>query len=446
MRSIAHRILTDDRWRCGLLCALVFAALWPGLRDHVSVQWGMRYFWLLLLPVIVRVREPGNRSLRYLFVVIPLAALSLWQPHPLFRFFLLFATVYLVIESSIGRLDRLAPLFAMLVAPITHYFFNNFGFGIRLAISDTVASTLRIADPHAAAIGNAIVFRGMESHVDPDCMGLRMITTSLIMTMALVALMERKRSVLLPSLYLPALLTLTLLLVAVSNYARVIALVITRAPAGGTAHELIGLACWLLILLLPMAWTVDRLTGRIPPRDRLFPGAAWPEWKRAVAIAALLPVMVAGFAHPHVAVENEQDPSAEHLVLDGFERSILPNHVVRFAGDGVLIYVKPGKPFYSDDHHPMSCWLGSGFTFTHEVVEQHRDGEICRGLLVNGTAERHTAWWYDNGRVRTTGQLDWRLRAARGEGPFRLVNITADSPQALMREVDKLFGAFSPKS
>ncbi len=261
--------------------------------------------------------------------------------------------------------------------------------------------------------------------------------------MALVALMERKRRVMLPSLAVPALLVLALMLVALSNYARVIALVVTGAPAGDASHELIGLACWLFILLLPMAWTVDRWTERTLPRDPPSTGPVWPAWKRALATTAILPVALAGFAHPPVPVEEEHDLAAEHLVLPGHERSVLPNHVVRFVGDGTMIYIKPGKPFYSDDHHPMSCWLGSGFTFTHEVVEPHRGGEICRGLLVNGTTKRHTAWWYDNGQVRTTGQLDWRWRAARGEAPFRLVNVTADTPQALMREVDRLFGLFS---
>ena len=130
---------------------------------------------------------------------------------------------------------------------------------------------------------------------------------------------------------------------------------------------------------------------------------------------------------------------AEQLVLQGCQRSILPNKVVRFDGDGLLIYIKPGRPFYSDDHHPMSCWLGSGFTFTHEVVEDFRGGEICMGLLVSGDEQRYTAWWYDNGRVRTVGQLDWRWRAAHGEGPFRLVNVTADTPQQLMSVVSQLF-------
>ena len=99
-----HKILGDDRWRCALLCLGLFALLWPGLHDHVSLKWGMRYFWFLLIPAIIHVRRPGHRSLRYLAVVLPLTALSLWQPHPLFRFFLLAAALFLAIESFVGKL------------------------------------------------------------------------------------------------------------------------------------------------------------------------------------------------------------------------------------------------------------------------------------------------------------------------------------------------------
>ena len=165
----------------------------------------------------------------------------------------------------------------------------------------------------------------------------------------------------------------------------------------------------------------------------------WPWWKRGIAVISFLPLLVVAHAHPFVPPEDERDLLAEQLILPGLVRTVLPNHVVRFDGDGVLIYLKPGKPFFSDDHHPMSCWLGSGFEFTHEVVEPFRDGEICFGLLANGKHQRYTAWWYDNGTMRTTSQLKWRWRAAQGMGPFRLVNVTADSPQLLMREIDLLF-------
>lgn len=445
MRKMLSRFAADDRWRCVALCATVFLLLWPGLRDYVSVKWGMRYFWLLLLPIVVRVRDPGQRSLRYLWAVAPLLVLSLSQPHPLFRFFLLFATIFLVVESFIGKLDRLAPLFVTLLAPITHYFFNNFGSNVRLGISDAVAGTLRMVDQHATAMGNAILFRGNEFHVDPDCMGLRMITTSLLVAMALIALLERRKRTRLPVLALPALLGLVVVLVAACNYTRVLLLVLTAAPAGGAMHEIIGLACWLVTVLLPVAIVVDRWTARAPTTTAE-EAVRWPVWKRSFAAVMLLPVSLAAFAHPDVPVEETRDIIAEQLVLQGCQRSILPNKVVRFDGDGLLIYIKPGRPFYSDDHHPMSCWLGSGFTFTHEAVEDFRNGEICMGLLVNGEEQRYTAWWYDNGHVRTVGQLDWRWRAAQGEGPFRLVNVTADSPQRLMNEVAQLFTALADRS
>jgi len=440
MRSVQD-LLRDDRWRCALLCALVVLCLWPGLSDYVSVKWGMRYFWLLLLPVIIRVREHGTRSLRYLFALVPLIALSAWQPHPVFRFLALFAAVFLLLESFVGKLDRHAPLFAVLVAPMTNYFFNTFGFPVRLGISSAVARTLRLIDPQAMDMGNAILFRGHEFHVDPDCMGLRMITTSLLVTIALVALMERRKRVSLPGTALPALLLGTFAMVAVSNYVRIILLVITGAPAGGMWHEVLGLISWVTIVLLPVALIVDRWISKRGPSVSANKAAQWPVWKRFVAPASMIPTILVGMAHPVVPLETEYDAVAQNLTVAGCERTVLDNHLVRFQSASTLIYLKPGKPFYSDDHHPMSCWLGSGYHFTHEVIEAFRDGTICRGKITNGNDTRYSAWWYDNGTVQTCGQLDWRWRALKGEGPFRLVNVTADSPHDLMREVSRLFRA-----
>ena len=125
-------------------------------------------------------------------------------------------------NPSSASFDRLAPLFVLLLAPITHYFFNNFGFGIKLGISAAVAGTLRLVDPHAIAVGNAILFHGSEFHVDPDRLGLRMMTTSLMVTLALVALMERRKRVELALVAVAVLLATTVLLVIGSNFLRVI--------------------------------------------------------------------------------------------------------------------------------------------------------------------------------------------------------------------------------
>ena len=430
-------ILSSGKWRAGLLCVVLFLCLWPGLSDHVSVEWGMRYFWLLLLPVIIRVREPGNFSLRYLFVLAPLFALAFWLPHPLFRFGVLFAAIFLVIEAFVGKLDRLAPVFAVLVAPITHYFINTFGFHVRLSISKVVARTLKSIDPEAMDIGNALMYQGQEFHVDPECMGLRMITTSLIVTMALIALRERRLKTSLSEFALPVLLLVTFVLVAVSNYVRILLLVVSAAPAGGFWHEVIGLISWLLFVLLPMIHIVERW-------DRVRSVASmtktvWPIWKQRLVTTALLPTMLVGMIHPVVPVEDERDLFAEQLNIPGCERTILPNNVVSFTSDHLQIFMKPGKAFYSNDHHPMSCWIGSGYHFTHEVLEPFRDGTICFGQLSNGASTRYSAWWYDNGSTRTCGQLEWRWLAALGEGPFRLINVTADTPQELMREVSRLY-------
>jgi len=431
-------ILASGKWRAALMCIVLFICLWPGLNDHVSAEWGMRYFWLLLLPVIIRVREPGNYSLRYLFALAPLLVLAFWLPHPLFRFGVLFAGIFLVIEAFVGKLDRLAPVFAVLVAPITHYFVNTFGSQVRLSISTIVAKTLKGIDPNALDIGNAILYNGQEFHVDPECMGLRMITTSLIVTMALIALRERRLKASLSKYALPGLLLLTFALVAVSNYVRILLLVISAAPAGGFWHEAIGLICWLLFVLLPLIHIVERWNSL--PTVPTSAGASWPRWKQRLVTTTLFPTMLVGSVHPMIPVESEKDLIAEQLTIPGCERTILPNNVVSFSSESLRIFVKPGKAFYSNDHHPMSCWIGSGYHFTHEVLEPYRDGTICFGQLSNGASTRYSAWWYDNGSTRTCGQLEWRWLAALGEGPFRLINVTADTPQELMREVSRLYG------
>ena len=124
------------------------------------------------------------------------------------------------------------------------------------------------------------------------------------------------------------------------------------------------------------------------------------------------------------AVGDPQEMAKIHI--PGMKKSIVEDGIAKFESPGLLVYVKPPRPFWRASHVPASCWQGSGFQFKHIRTEMINGMLIYVAELVKKDEKLYTAWWYDNDHIITHSQWDWRWRNLKGENPFKLVNVTAE--------------------
>jgi hypothetical protein len=88
----------------------------------------------------------------------------------------------------------------------------------------------------------------------------------------------------------------------------------------------------------------------------------------------------------------------------------------------------------------MICWQGSGYNFTSIRKQTITGREVYSGILTKGADKIYSAWWFDNGSLKTVSQLEWRWTAAQGSKPFYLVNVNASSEAGLLKAVADLPG------
>jgi exosortase N len=112
--------------------------------------------------------------------------------------------------------------------------------------------------------------------------------------------------------------------------------------------------------------------------------------------------------------------------------------VVRLQNDKALIYLKTIPAFYSSEHNPLMCWVGSGYEFEQLKEMKVGPATIYTGTLKNNEDVLHTAWWYDNSRNRTISQLDWRWHMLNGGKQYSVVNVTCNTQAELLTEVKQL--------
>jgi hypothetical protein len=126
-----------------------------------------------------------------------------------------------------------------------------------------------------------------------------------------------------------------------------------------------------------------------------------------------------------------------NISLKSYKKECLENGVIKFSNGQSLIYIK-ALNFYTPEHNPMICWTSSGYAFKCVNEEMIAGEKICTGILKKDQDTIYTAWWFDNGEMKTISQLAWRWRCLRNNDNFILINVCAPSKAALLHDVNSL--------
>lgn len=132
---------------------------------------------------------------------------------------------------------------------------------------------------------------------------------------------------------------------------------------------------------------------------------------------------------------QEQAPNDTELVnisIPNFEKSMTENGMLKFENEDALIYIKPSVKAFQGSHDPRICWSGSGYEFTKITKTKIGEIDIYTAILTKENDELHTAWWFDNGEIKTIDEWQWRWTTLSGKSGFRLVNVTTNERADLL--------------
>ena len=405
------------------------------LIEYLHLDWSLNMLWIILLPFIIYIKQKGVYSYRYGIMSSIFLIAYLTISAPIFFFFAFCFGVFFILEISIGKLNSLAPFVVILVTPLSKYVFDLFGFPIRLALSKFAAQLLSFIGHNINSQGNIIMLNGNIFSVDAACMGLRLVITSFLITFMLISFFEKKTKSEIKISTGIITLIITFILVIVANLLRIIFLIILNSPPNTISHELIGLGSMIIGVIVPMYFIIQYFSSFFKKIKQVnYKGQNQTLLKYSFILLFISFFSVLGIKKT-VYNDMEKDELVEKITLQNYNKKILPNHIVKFLSPNYLMYIKPAKNFYRSDHNPFICWRGSGYIVTNEKQIELYGKEIFYAQLVSETNTLHTAWWYDNGKYQTVNQLDWRWRAMQGEAPFRLINLTAETPNHLFTEV-----------
>jgi len=155
-------------------------------------------------------------------------------------------------------------------------------------------------------------------------------------------------------------------------------------------------------------------------------------------IIYLLPVLLIltgwQFRQPHA---KDTAPLGS-ISIPNYEKTITEKGMLKFENEDALVYIKPSVKAFQGSHDPRICWQGSGYEFTKIKKITVDEIQLYTALLTKGTDRLHTAWWFDNGDVKTINEWEWRWTTLSGKSGFKLVNVTTDTEEELIEKIRQI--------
>ena len=389
-------------------------------------------FYLLLAVMSIRYEGRGRGGYRFGgLALLSILGFVLLQARILYVLALAYFLLFLL-EKNRGRIND-APLFAAVLAwPAAKYLLDLISFPLRLSLTDSVGLVLSYLPSDITVTGNVITREGTEFVVADACLGLSLLQAGLLICLFLIGRYDRRSERNFRWWLVGLTLIVTVVLVMLANWTRILLTVLFKSMPDTAGHEVIGLLCLLIYVLLP-------LSGLIPALGKRWGGEVRrPRYVRMPGqLVWLVPVFfLLIFVYPSYFQRRTFDPEIRDLTMPGYCKDVLENGVLRFVDEKALVYLKPGVSFSASDHHPKICWQGSGYRFGGERIAMIGEREVMMAKLITPAGETwHSCWWYDNGTQQTISQWEWRKRSLLTGKPFRLVNITCEEETTLRSAV-----------
>ncbi|SHN29283.1 exosortase N [Chitinophaga sp. CF418] len=375
-------------------------------------------------------------STRYFFIALVFLLLYLLVPAKTFLCISCLCGCLFMIETFYGRMNFLPVLVLVMMTPLFEYAVNIFSFPIRLALTGWAGSAIRITGQEVSVQGNMITCNGNEFSVDPACMGLQMMVTASLCGMILMGFYQQQYKKVLDIWWVLSLLAGVILLNVASNLLRIIFLVWLNIMPGTVMHDVTGIMCLILYVIVPLLlltqWMVRKYGKPLQVHRKRY---VLRSAVKLFLLNMLLPAVLLIVFIVNKPREVGHQVLSHVPAMPGYVVQSLPGNIISLKNDTLLVYIKHIPASYYTDHNPMICWKGSGYEF-YKVEEKLVGGHtIYTALLQQEKDKLYTAWWYDNGLVSTSSQLQWRWDVLLGAHPYSLVNVTAGSEHELRMAV-----------
>lgn len=205
-----------------------------------------------LLPLVLRVRADTRTNYSFLILTILLGILGGYYGVRTFYFLSLLFYLLLITERYFGRVDSIVWFLLLFTAPFFHQIAVIIGFPVRLTLSSWAGNLMNLAGAGVEVQGNLMIIQGASFAVDDACMGLSMLSISMLAGIFALTYHSRHDRRRLSFFGLLSFFLTVFVINLFSNLLRIIALVMFHIGPDNIFHETMGLVCMVVYVLVPV--------------------------------------------------------------------------------------------------------------------------------------------------------------------------------------------------
>ena len=247
--------------------------------------------------------------------------------------------------------------------------------------------------------------------IDTACMGLAMFKTGLLTAAVLLTLEEKKQAKYFSIYAIIGFSVVVMLLNILSNYFRIITLILLQCTQENLLHHTVGLLCFLVYQVAPMLFIIRFFT----PKNLITKTEKSP----SNPILILLPLIIIIVTSFEVQKTQNNDILQNLNPKYKLSKGVwVTNEVFKIETPKELIYIK------TPSHKPLICWTGSGYTITHSEEITINKEKIWSVEMEKNNLKYQSYWWYECGQKKYTSFLEIMVMKLIYNQPIRLVNVT----------------------
>jgi exosortase N len=329
------------------------------------------------------------------------------------HFLALSLLICFIYYSFTRKFSFIAFICIILFSSIFNTFFDYLTVEIKQTLCYSVYLTLKNFITIDKIEGVNFYINNAKITIDTACMGLSMFKTGLLVGAFLLTLEERKQQKYFNIKQIFIFCFFLILLNIVSNYFRIITLILFNCTEENVLHHSIGLLCFIVYQIAPMLF----LIRFFKPKKEVIPDEKISPFK-------LLPITITIVVifGTSLEIKKQQD----YKLLDNLNPAYNINKG-SWVNDEVFKIVTPEKLIYikTPSHNPLICWTGNGYKVIESKVLKKNNEEICFVRMEKNNVQYYSYWWYEYDHKKYTSLIDVLFLKLFYNKPIRLINETS---------------------
>ena len=261
--------------------------------------------------------------------------------------------------------------------------------------------------------------------IDTACMGLSMFKTGLLTGALLLTLEEKKQNKYFGIIQIIGFCLFTIIMNIISNYFRIVTLIILSCTQENTLHYLVGMLCFAFYQVLPMLLIVKYINPKIKNLENKLDlknfknvSSIKLNFKNLIGILSTLIIIFI----TSLEIKNVKN---DDLLLNlnpkyNLKKGIwFSKEVFKIETSEKLIYIK------TPIHNPLICWTGDGFKITESRQILKNNEKIWYNKMEKNNIQYQSIWWYELGNKKYTSFIEVMFMRLVCNEPIRLINETS---------------------